>query len=291
MRQQIGIISVGRMSNALAKAISEMDLPVDFIFHEILMYEGMVLPPTLRHVDVFLSSGYNAQVLKSITDKPVITIEPSIYDILLAFSQAIKFDFNPVIIFPLENHSSRIDKIRDILAVDIRVDSYNNFQSHDGIISRHKKNGCKCIIGSGLVCEMAEKYGLKSIFVYPEESLRSYIQLAYDMAASIFSQNEKNQQMSNVIFFSHSGIVFTDQDGKIFICNPAAQRIFQHSAESVIGRKITDFFHDPNVTAVYKTCAVNNNILCTIGTDQFVLSAIPIMSKGKLGNMLFILTA
>ena len=67
--------------------------------------------------------------------------------------------------------------------------------------------------------------GLKSIFVYPQESLCSFIQLAYDTAVSICKELEVKQQMSTIFQYSHQGILFTDRQGRISMCNDSAGKM------------------------------------------------------------------
>lgn len=99
MRCKIGIVSIGSLSLALTREVEFMKLDADFIFSETLMCEGMSLPAALDDVDVLISSGYNTKLLRKATNKPIINIEPTLYDILSAYNEAVSYDEKPVIIF------------------------------------------------------------------------------------------------------------------------------------------------------------------------------------------------
>ena len=84
MRCKIGIVSIGMLSRALAQEVEYLHLDADFVFSETLMDERITLPIELEDADVLVSSGYNTKLLRRVTDKPIINIEPSLYDILSA---------------------------------------------------------------------------------------------------------------------------------------------------------------------------------------------------------------
>lgn len=107
MRCKIGIVSIGMLSRALAQEVEYLHLDADFVFSETLMDERITLPIELEDADVLVSSGYNTKLLRRVTDKPIINIEPSLYDILSAYSEAITYEnSHPVIIFPINSNGN-----------------------------------------------------------------------------------------------------------------------------------------------------------------------------------------
>ena len=127
MRCKIGIVSIGMLSRALAQEVEYLHLDADFVFSETLMDERITLPIELEDADVLVSSGYNTKLLRRVTDKPIINIEPSLYDILSAYSEAITYEnSHPVIIFPIKQYTNLTERIKNILAVPITVDAYDN---------------------------------------------------------------------------------------------------------------------------------------------------------------------
>lgn len=285
MRPQVCVVSVGRLSKEIMEQVKDMNLPVDFILYEILMNKDIILPKNLENVDVFLSSGYNAQILKQITDKPVITINISTYDILLALSESSLYDEKPVVLI-YENDYSKLNKIRNILKYDIIQDSYSQLENVEQIIFQHKQAGRKSVIGSGMVCSLAEKHNMISTFVFPQESIRTFIQIAADMATTIRKEVRDKKRLSSVINFSNRGIVFTDHTGKIFVCNPVAATFFKDNAENIIGHKIQQYFPDNELKDITKVTETEINIIAHINGKDYVVNVIPIFYKMELVNIL-----
>ncbi len=286
MRPKIGVVCMGQIARALIKAIDFMELDADFILSDSLVHDENHLPPELAKSDVLLSSGYLVKALHKITDKPIIKIEPSLFDILLAYSNALPYDQNPVIILPAESGSPLVGQIQDILSVHIVSDYYDTLTDVGHVIGRYKERGYRCIIGSGLVCEEAAAMGLKSIFVYPQESLCSFIQLAYDTAVSICRELEVNQRMSTIFQYSHQGILFTDGQGCISICNDSAGKMLKMNCNQVIGRHISQFFSSEALNTVFQSHEIINHLMCSFGGEQYIASIIPILSKEELSNVM-----
>lgn len=286
MKPLIGVISIGQMSRALIKAIESMNLNADFIISDALVKDETRLPKELAKSDVLLSSGYLVKALRRITDKPIIKIEPSMFDILLSYSNVSSYDDAPVIILPSETGAPVISQIQNILSVNIIADYYDTFDDINILLEHYKKQGHKCVIGSGLVCERANSIGMKGIFVYPQESLRSFIQLAFDTATSICKKLEINQQMSTIFQYSHQGILFTDEGGRISICNALAEKILLTEKKNLVGEKLTRFFPEETLEPVMERHEPIKHLMCSFGGEQYVASIVPILSKGDLSNIM-----
>lgn len=286
LKPRIGVVCMGQIAQALIKAIESMHLDADFILSDSLIRDESRLPSELAKSDVLLSSGYLVKALRKITEKPIIKIEPSLFDILLSYSNAILYDAEPVVILPSESGSPLVGQIQSILSVRITSDYYETFGDIDAIIRKYQEQGHRCVIGSGLVCERADAMGMKSIFVYPQESLRSFIRLAYETAVSICKEMEINQRMSTIFQHSHQGILFTDKQGRISICNEVAGKILKIDHRQLIGREITRFFPRESLNTVFQGLEPINHLMCSFGGEQYIASLIPILSKGELSNVM-----
>ena len=286
MKPKIGVVCMGQIGQALIRAIEDMSLDADFILSDALVRDESHLPAELSKSDVLLSSGYLEKVLRKVTDKPVIKIEPSLFDILLAYSQALHYDPSPIIILPAGSGSPLVSRIQDILSVRIRSDPYESLQDIDEKLRQYQQKGHRCIIGSGLVYERAAALGMKSIFVYPQESLRTFIQLAYDTALSICKELDGKQKMSTIFQYSHQGILFTDEQGRISLCNAPAERILKVPENQLVGERITRFLPRESLRLVFEEQEPVQHLLCSFGGEQYIASLVPIMAKEELSNVM-----
>lgn len=286
MKPRIGVVCTGQIGRALICAIESMHLDADFILSDTLLRDESHLPSELTKVDVLLSSGYLVKALRRVTEKPIIKIEPSLFDILLAYGNAITLDPSPVVILPSESGTPLVSQIQNILSTRVISDYYEKLDDIDRLILQYKEKGHQCIIGSGLVCDRAVSMGMKSVFVYPQESLRAFIQLAYDTALSICKELELNQQMSTIIQASPQGIIFTDGTGHISLCNDLAVQILGVDRTHLIGDKITHFFPKESLRTVFDEHFPVSHLLCSFHGEQYIASLLPILSKGDLSNVM-----
>lgn len=287
MRCKIGVLTIGTLCKALIQEVNFLKLDADFVFSETLMYEGMGLPDSLEDADVLISSGYNAKLLKKICSKPIINIEPSLFDILSAYCEAKNYDPNPVVVFPLKHNTEMLERISGILSVSIIADYYDDVAQLDSMISGYKNAGHKCVIGSGLVCDEAERIGMHGVFVYPSESLRSYIQLAYDTAAALREKTIENKFMSLAIDNTHNGMLFTDEEGRILICNNVARSLFGSSvSHPLVGMNILDIIDEKKLKFLYSDSIPIKRHLVEIGENQFIISGYPIFFHRNVSNVM-----
>lgn len=286
MKPKIGVVCIGQFAHALIKAIEAINLDADFILYNSILKDGTVFPSTLSNCDVLLSSGYLTTVLHKITDKPIIKIEPSLFDILLSYKRALALKTVPVIILPSEEGTPQINQIQDIMSVNVISEYYKTLDEIEGILSKYKDAGYRCVIGSGLVCDMATEMGMTSIFVYPQESLQSFIRLAYDTASSICQRSKVNQQLTSIFQYSRQGIIFTDERGCISLCNNIAEKILMSSHPRLIGTQITQFFPKKKLDAVFQEHETIKYMICSFGGKQYIASIVPLLSKGELNNVM-----
>lgn len=288
MKPVVCALSIGRLSEVIRQAMNQMEADVAFLVYDSLLNEStQKLPEELDIVDVFVSSGYNAETLKKLVDRPVITIEPSVYDILLALSKAKTMDDQPIIIPYGNDYLKPLLEIENILSIRIVQKSYIEIEDLNRIIIEEKEKGRKCVIGSGLACDLAEKHGMKSIFLYPQESIQSFLQIAVDLALSLNSEILKRKRLETIIDRTQRGIVFVDHEGLISICNPEAERYFGALEEQLAGKNILDFLDDMELEGILHIREEKKNIYAKIKDIRCIISAIPIFSKGALENILF----
>jgi propionate catabolism operon transcriptional regulator len=145
--------------------------------------------------------------------------------------------------------------------------------------------GHYCIIGSGLVCEYAEKHGMQSIFLFPKESIRHSLQTAAALAVSICQQNSQNLQLSTIVNNSKQGILFVDHRGVVFLCNPIALQYLDVSRDEIIGKKLEHYFPRTDVERMYSPGEANR-VFCNIKGRALIITSIPIFSKQEISNLL-----
>ncbi len=285
MQPTVYIVTFGQFDALMREEIQNTDFPINICIHNILLSHASPLPGAMDVADVFLSSGYNAHLLKEKTSKPVITMEPSVYDLLRALTQAKEYDENPLVLSFGHAHAL-LSGIEDILKFTFEQDIFSGPDNIDEAILKHKKRGGKCIIASALGCARAEALGMKSVFIYPQEAAKNYLQVAVETAITLEREQCKTRQLSAIVNNSNSGILLTDQNGTVIVCNPVGQSFFSSECPNVKGMPLEAILSGVDVQGLLAAKFAARNIVCAIGSTQYLVDAFPILVRGDLANLL-----
>jgi propionate catabolism operon transcriptional regulator len=287
MRPKIGIVSIGITSRAIANALRKTDLPADFEFHELLLNQASLLPESIEACDVLVSSGNNAKILREKTEKPVISISPSLYDILQACGKAIDYTPAPVVVMHRDAYQpDDLKNIAKILLLEIICKCYDQADSTiEDIILELKRQGHACVVGSGLVCQYAEKNGLRGIYLFPEESIRTCLGTAADLAISICQKNSQNLRLASIINHSQRGIILVSGDGLVLLCNPIAAKCLRIGEKELGGQPLSAFFSSATVERIL-AAAATDRFFKEIGDRTYAMEVIPIMVHGVVAERL-----
>ena len=287
MRPTVCVVSVGTTSKMIAKALAELDLPAQFIFEEILINDESDIDARLEKYDVLFSSGNNARMLRRYTDKPIIGISLSLYDILLACSKAREYTAIPVVITNQEAFSTAdLTKISNMLAVEIVHEKYDRTDSGiEELILKYKAMGQECIIGSGMVCEFAEKHTMRSIYLFPDESIRNSLTTASEMAVSIFQKTAQNLHLASVINSSKTGIIMVNSAGEVFLSNPTARSYIGIAEKDFEGRRISAFFDPESVHSIMYS-STRTRFFKEFNGYSYSVEINPIVTRGEVTDRL-----
>lgn len=234
-------------------------------------------------VDVFISGGANATILRQNVTVPVVCFKVTGFDLLRATLKARKYSCK-VAVINYERNIPELHDIQDLLNVSIYQDVYHNEAElvNKIITLRQTKPDVKAVIGGSLTCDMAEKYGLKGILVYSSEAVRQAIENAHEIALSNRCDVEKASRLKAILDYTYSGIIATDKNGIITVFNPAAERILGIAAEKAIGRPVDEMIPNTQLPDVLRNGKAEINQLQKIGSTHISTNRIPIMTQNEI---------
>lgn len=134
-----------------------------------------------RNYDVIISRGGTTELIRRITEKPVVDIELSQYDILHAIKLSQNYSGKIAIVgFP--KIIERVSAICGLLGYDMCIKEVNSAEQVAPCLSRLKAEGCSLIIGDMIAVSTAKEMQMNGILITSgSESLRS----AFDEAEKI----------------------------------------------------------------------------------------------------------
>ena len=134
-----------------------------------------------RMVDVFVSAGSNAALLKTAVSAPVATIKIDGYDMLLALQRA-RRHADTVGIVSFGEPVAELEAVKSLLQMQVVQYAYRTENEVRRSLLDLRRQGCQVVVGSSIVVEAAGQMGLHGILAYSERSIRQGIEDAIEMA-------------------------------------------------------------------------------------------------------------
>ncbi|MFZ5944851.1 MAG: sigma 54-interacting transcriptional regulator [Bacillota bacterium] len=282
--KRILLASYQRLTDQISKVINKNLLTRFQVYNETneAIYEIVKEQIANNLVDVIVSGSSNYILLKeSFPSVPIIPIEVSGLDLLEALKKA-GARSNYVAVISYKNYLPWDVSYAKLFRRKVNYISYNKRENLGSILTKLKKAGCGCVIGSSVVCDMAEETGLSAVFIYSKNSLASALQRAVEIQESIQREQERNQQLSLIIDLIPSGIISINKNNHVTLYNDAAARLTGIPLNQAIGKNITEILPNTRLPEVLNKAKAEMAQLQKMPNGITILTnRAPIMVKGK----------
>lgn len=235
-----------------------------------------------NEVDVFITGGSNAELVKKhFPTQALVTIGVNDFDILYALIEASKLGDTAAFLVYGE-YIKDLSDIQNVLNIQISQYVFTDKDNLYDIIHFIKDTGVTTVIGSSIVCDFCDKFGLNSIFIYSSHSIYKSLLTALEMQSSIQHEKEKSELLQTLINYTHSGVISVDHNVCIQTCNSAAENILNINKDDVIGKKINSVIQNTKLDEVIKTKQKHINEIQKINKDTTILTnRVPIIVNNK----------
>ncbi len=195
-----------------------------------------------HNVKVIIARGATANFLKTKLDTPIIKIDVTNFDIVRSLNEARKIDSSIVLIDHVES-SERIDleTVKDMLKVDIDLKVYENeleITQHIHDVAKTKVS--KPIVGTAeCMAHTAGKIGVQSFIVFSQtDSMTESLRRAQESLVYFSREEMKKKHLESIISCAFDGVISTNIEGVITVCNQVAGEHLGIQPEEIIGRSL-----------------------------------------------------
>lgn len=156
-----------------------------------------------KETDVFVCTK-NAPLSQHVKS-PIVEIEVTGYDLLLALKEAKKYSRDICIV--THNQIPYLNEILEILAVSVEQFNYNNHDPEEveKLLAKLHEKGLSNVIGAGLVFDIAKQLGMNSTLIYSEDGVIRALATAASIALSKKEESEKAERFRIIMDFAHEG--------------------------------------------------------------------------------------
>lgn len=247
-----------------------------------------------RGVEVIISRGGTAQLLKQELMNPIVEIQVTTYDILGAL-QKVSNKGQKIGIIGFGNVIYGSHKLADLLDLDLMSFIVQKEEEVPRKIEEAIQKKVDIIIGDKVVISYANKLGYPSILIESgKESILQSFHEAYRILEVVRSEAQKSHeylstlnQLKAVLNSVDDQIIILDASDRIQSCNPAALRIFKKSEDQLRGSPLFLYPVDP-LEEMKKRLAPQRNYVAFVQGKHLLLDYLPIETDGEIiGTLIF----
>lgn len=267
----------------IARQVS-LELGLDLSIHVARMEEGANLARDLARngCQVIVSRGVTAWLIQQAVDLPLVDVPIGGYDILRAYYQAKQFG-GPIGIADVPDVIQGLESLETILGDTFLKYTLKN-QDDDirrGILAL-KEAGAEVIIGKIAMAREARNFGLNSVIITSgKETVYQALKEAQRVLQVRHQEKRRAEQLKAILDFAYDGIIALDEEGRITVFNPVAEKLSGWRAGDAIGRPVTEVIPNAQCHILLKTGKPELGELLDIGNTRVVANRVPIIVDGR----------
>lgn len=231
--------------------------------------------------DVILSRGGTAEYIKAVVDVPVVSVPITPFDAARSVN-SIKGRAKRIAFFNYKENMYGIRDIEEMFGVEIREYTFDSEQEIEQGIRDAKNRGIEAIIGGMVTVRFAEKYELAGVLIEcGEEAVYRSMQEAIHLAHVRRTERSRAVRFKTVLDTIAEGIIVSDEQNRVTIYNPAAERIFHLPANEVIGKQVQDVIPNTRMHMVFASGKAEIAELQKVHGGTIATTRMPILLDGK----------
>lgn len=236
----IACMTYGKLSNLIESALGNINdneinvLVVDTAMEDLMFNINKTMIE--NDVDIFIAGSAYAEIIKSNINKPVIKIQLSAIDYIKAIIKAKEYGTRIGLVSFNEPSGIDLKDMEVLMNVSVEKIIYDDVYDLD---MKVRNSNIDVLVGASVSNDIANKYGIPNVLIYKgRESVTNAILEAKRMMLTATEEKRKSDIYESVLNFNPSGIIITDEYGKIIVFNPSSQSLFNTTYDKAIGKNI-----------------------------------------------------
>jgi propionate catabolism operon transcriptional regulator len=232
-----------------------------------------------EEVDVFISAGANGAYLRKHATVPVVTIQPTGFDMLRALAKARRLS-RRVALVTFGDVTPELEQLNELYGLEIEQRAYETVEEAEACVREVAAKGIEVVVGPTIVTDLSERLGLKGVFLYSQNAVREAVSRAIEIARVARTEEAKRERIDAILSHLEEGVVAVDRDERIESLNPAMERLLKAPAESLVGQPLSRVAPALGLVRVLETGAAELESIQRLGSRMLVTNRIPIREQG-----------
>ena len=254
MHKEIALIIGGKVYQK-----EKFNLDEICIYEEVKMKDAIKLAIELEDqgkIKVIISTVGTASLIENYVKIPIIKANNTYFDILQTvkyFEEATGVVNENIALILHEWGTILPSMIQSYIKNTLEVFYYRNEDDIRRIVSDLSKKNYIWFIGGPTTHTYVRQLGLKCHLLYlGTETLRNAIDKARAVLEFARQEREQRQRLQTMLNLFPDGILATNKEGIITICNPRAMEILGLTERDILGKKIDDVTQDKSWSNIYE---------------------------------------
>lgn len=236
-------------------------------------------------VQAIITTGGTITEISRHVEIPVVTADLTYFDLLetLKEMETALVVINKRIAMVLHSSLSvSINRLQPFICNEVSLVQYQDIEQIEEIVSKLVADKYDVLVGGPTAKYYAKHYGIQSFLLrYGEETMDTAIKKATSVVDITQKDREEHQKLQAVLDISPDGILATDQEGNITLCNPNALRILQATESDVIGNKVDKLMEDNSWKDVYTQGIMHTDLMREYYNKKFFVTRQPIVVNSR----------
>ncbi len=244
MNEKIGVIAWDMGLKETIIELFENDVKnnrivIDMLDPDNMERQGLKLEKKGVKAIVARSGGY--RYISGTVNIPIVQLKITAIDILQAVKKASKY-MKGIVLIIWEGVYFNYNEWKDIINAEVIVEKFKKNSEVDEKVKKYIENKKDVIIvGSGIVCSLARKYGMHNIFINAsKESIYDTIKYAKELVDNLEEEKFKTEVLKTVLDGVHDAVIAIDNEQRVILYNERASKLLRKASEYVINKKILE---------------------------------------------------
>lgn len=233
-------------------------------------------------VEIIITRGGTASAIrKSGLEVSVVELVITGFDIIRTVQRAKQYG-SRVAVVAFQSMVLGIDCLGPILGIDLRQYIIDSEFAAEANVLRAFADGADVVVGGVITAKTARQHGLPAILIDSgAEGIIQAVEEARRLSHARQLEKVKASLFKAVLDFAHEGVISIDQERRITVFNPLAQRITGIDGKKAVGRDIAEIWPELKLEKLLATAKDDLGHILRIGGKRIVCNKVPIVVNGQ----------
>ncbi|MEW6265070.1 MAG: sigma 54-interacting transcriptional regulator [Thermodesulfobacteriota bacterium] len=283
MQPTIAITCSGKIGS-----LEGIDLQGVTVLEEVKMSEAGKLAAKLESqgAEAIVATAGTAPEMRKQVSVPIIVAELTYFDILETLKEVEStlgvFEKRVALILHEANFFN-MERLQPFLQNRVSFFSFRDEESLRKIVHLLFEKDFDLLVGGPTTLFLARRLGLNAHqVVFGKETMGAALERAKDVLALIRKDREERQRLKTVIDMFPDGIIATNHQGAVTMCNPRALTLLSLSEREVLGKEVHRITDDPTWKEVYEQGLKQTDVLIEWKKGRIFSTRQPIVENGHI---------